>query len=54
MKDFINSRAEKNIAIVSHSSFLGKFLSNNIGDENNELKHCHIYRTVNDTSRPNQ
>jgi broad specificity phosphatase PhoE len=45
MKEFINSRSEKNIAIVSHSSFLGKFLYNNIGNEQNELKHCYVYET---------
>ncbi len=45
MKDFINSRPENNIAIVSHSSFLGKFLFDNIGNENNELEHCKVYQT---------
>ena len=45
MKKFIISRPEKNIAIVSHSSFLGKFLFDKIGDEKNELKHCHVYQT---------
>ena len=45
MKKFILSRPEKNIAIVSHSSFLGKFLFDKIGDEKNELKHCHVYQT---------
>ena len=50
MKDFIISRPEKNIAIVSHSSFLGKFLFDTIGDEENELKHCHVY---NSTLKPN-
>lgn len=43
MKDFIKSRPEKHIAIVSHSSYLGQFLHNNIGDEHNELKHCFPY-----------
>ncbi len=46
MKDFIISRPEKNIAIVSHSSFLGKFLIDKIGDEKNELKHCHVYNST--------
>lgn len=43
MKDFIKSRPEKHIAIVSHSSYLGYYLHKKIGDENNELKHCYPY-----------
>ena len=42
---FIKSRKEKHIAIVSHSSYLGHFLFNKIGDENNELEHCFPYKT---------
>ena len=45
MKQFIKSRPEKNIVLVSHSSYLGWFLNNNIGDELNELEHCKIYET---------
>jgi broad specificity phosphatase PhoE len=41
--NFIKSRKEKHIAIVSHSSYLGHFLFNKIGDENNELEHCMPY-----------
>ena len=41
---FIKSRKEKHIAIVSHSSYLGHFLFNKIGDENNELEHCFPYK----------
>tara|TARA_B100001093_G_scaffold399188_1_gene386619 strand:- start:1538 stop:2110 length:573 start_codon:yes stop_codon:yes gene_type:complete len=43
LKKFIKSRKEKHIAIVSHSSYLGHFLFNKIGDENNELEHCMPY-----------
>tara|TARA_B100001989_G_C24351585_1_gene369942 strand:- start:16 stop:591 length:576 start_codon:yes stop_codon:yes gene_type:complete len=43
MKEFIKSRPEKHIAIVSHSSYLGQFLNGEIGDEHNELKHCFPY-----------
>ncbi len=43
MIGFINTRKEKHIAIVSHSSYISHFLFNKIGDENNELKHCHPY-----------
>ena len=46
MKQFINSRPEKNIALVSHSSYLGWFLHTNIGDEANELEHCKVYETI--------
>ena len=45
MKQFIQSRPEKNIVLVSHSSYLGWFLNNNIGNEHNELEHCKIYET---------
>ena len=41
--DFIKSRPEKKIAIVSHSSFLKRYLYKNIGDEHNELQHCHPF-----------
>ena len=43
LKKFIKSRNEKHIAIISHSSYLGHFLFNKIGDENNELEHCMPY-----------
>ena len=44
MLHWIQEREEKNIAIVGHSSFLGQFMNNEIGDEQNELKHCHPYK----------
>lgn len=43
MKDFLKTRKEKNIAIVSHNSFLSKFLFNEIRSEKNEIKHCYPY-----------
>ena len=33
----------KKIAVVSHSSFLGQYLFKKIGDEHNELEHCHPF-----------
>lgn len=46
LNKFIYSRPEKNIAIVSHNSFLGQYKDGKFGlIENNEkeLLHCHIY-----------
>ena len=42
-KKIIHSRPEKNIAVVSHSSYLGQLLFQKIGDESTELRHCHPY-----------
>ena len=42
-KKWILGRPEKIIAIVGHSSFFGEMLFNKIGDEENELIHCHPY-----------
>jgi broad specificity phosphatase PhoE len=42
-KKWIMARPEKKIAVVSHSSFLGQMIFKKIGDEQNELKHCHPY-----------
>ena len=39
----LNTFSEKNIAIVSHSSFLGQMMFNKIEDPNNELLHCFPY-----------
>ena len=46
MFDWIGQRRETRIAIVSHSSFIGQLKDKKIGDENNELKHCHPYKIV--------
>lgn len=46
MKDYILSRKETNIAIVSHNSYLAYFLRGKIADTDNELKHCFPY-TIN-------
>lgn len=43
MKDYILSRKETNIAIVSHNSYLAYFLRGKIADTDNELKHCFPY-----------
>ncbi len=44
MINWIKQREEKNIAIVSHSSFIGHYKGGLIGDEQNELKHCYPYQ----------
>ena len=43
MIKFIKTRKEIHIAIVSHSSYLGHYLFDRIGDEENEIKHCYPY-----------
>ena len=46
MITYLQSRPEKNIAIVGHSSFFGQFKDNHIGYLENgdeELKHCYPY-----------
>ena len=43
MKNLILNRKERNIAIVSHSSYLAYFLHGEIEDFDNELKHCFPY-----------
>jgi len=42
--DWVKTRKEKNICVVSHSSFIGELKDGVIGDENNELKHCFPYK----------
>jgi len=42
-KEFFKQRNEKNIAMVSHSSFIHYFLYDNLDDENVDLKHCFPY-----------
>ena len=47
LKEFLRTRREKNIAIVSHSCVINKYLHNHIGDETNDLdncKHCFPYK----------
>lgn len=43
MLRWLCKRKEKTIAIVSHSSYIGQFKDKKIGDEDNELQHCHPY-----------
>ena len=42
--DWIKKRPEKNICVVSHSSFIGELKDGVIGDEEHELKHCFPYK----------
>lgn len=42
-KKFVLERKEENIAFVNHSSFLKCMMGMEIGDEKNELNHCHVY-----------
>ena len=42
-KEWIRSRTEKNIAVISHSSFLGEMMFSKIGNDGNGLKHCFPY-----------
>ena len=42
-KKILKTFSEKNIAIVSHSSFLGQMMFNKIVDPSNELLHCFPY-----------
>jgi len=44
MFEWIGQRSEKNIAIISHSSFIGQFKDGIMGNEENELKHCFPYK----------
>jgi len=44
--DWIKQRNEKNICIVSHSSFIGELKDGVIGDEEHELKHCFPYKYI--------
>jgi broad specificity phosphatase PhoE len=44
--DWIKKRDEKNICVVSHSSFIGDLKDGIIGDEEHELKHCFPYKYV--------
>ena len=39
-KQMLNERPEKNICIVSHSTFLKEFLLGNVGNIEEELEHC--------------
>ena len=44
VKKLLESRSEKNIVLVAHSTFLMKLLFNTVDeDESKELKHCHPY-----------
>ena len=42
-KKFLKGSEESDVAVVSHSAFLNETLYGRIGDEANQLKHCHPY-----------
>ena len=42
-KKFLKGLEETDVAVVSHSAFLNETLYGRIGDEANQLKHCHPY-----------
>ena len=42
-KDFLKNQHEKKICIVSHSTFLKEFLFKDVGNIEEELKHCYPY-----------
>jgi len=42
-KQFVSSRKENHIAVVSHSSYIGQMLNAKITTEGIELKHCYPY-----------
>ena len=49
MINFLKNRSEQNIAIISHSSFLGQFKDNHIGYKTNgdeDLKYCYPYEFI--------
>ena len=43
MLEWVNNRPEKTIAIVAHSSYISQYLEGRIGNEDDELLHCHPY-----------
>ena len=42
-KKYVNGRRETNIAVVSHSSYIGQMIHGKMGKEEKELKHCYPY-----------
>lgn len=44
--NYIGTRKEKLIAVVSHSSYIGQLKDKIIGDEQHELKHCYPYEMI--------
>ena len=43
-KNLLKKLDDENIAVVSHSSFLKQMLFGKIGDDSNQLNHCHPYK----------
>ena len=42
--EFIKTRCEQKIVIISHSSWITKYLYNKLSSEENDLKHCFPYK----------
>ena len=43
-KNLLKKLDDENVAVVSHSSFLKQMLYGKIGDDSNQLNHCHPYK----------
>ena len=43
-KKLLKKLDDENVAVVSHSSFLKQMLYGTIGDDSNQLNHCHPYK----------
>ena len=43
-KNLLKKLDNENVAVVSHSSFLKQMLYGTIGDDSNQLNHCHPYK----------
>ncbi len=43
-KKLLKKLDNENVAVVSHSSFLKQMLYGTIGDDSNQLNHCHPYK----------
>ena len=43
-KNLLKKLDDENVAVVSHSSFLKQMLYGTIGDDSNQLNHCHPYK----------
>ena len=44
LKNLLKKLDDDNVAVVSHSSFLKQMLYGTIGDDSNQLNHCHPYK----------
>ena len=46
LKDFISSRSEKKIVLVSHSAFLNQFIYERLDSAYESLRHCFPYELI--------